>query len=242
MGKTERNGVDPQELIDRYGADTARLFVMFASPPEQTLEWNNAGVEGANRFLRRLWKFAARNAETIDSAPARKPVRGSAPALRHEVHSVLRQVSYDYERMQYNTVVSGAMKLLNALEGFEPGEDAASRAVLREGFSVLLRALYPVCPHIAQALWTDLGYAAASGELLDAAWPAVDEDALVQDEIELVLQVAGKTRGAIRVPADADNAAIEKIALAAPEFVRFGEGRPARKVVVVKGRLVNVVV
>ena len=116
MGKTERNGVDPQDLIDRYGADTARLFVMFASPPEQTLDWNNAGVEGANRFLKRLWKFAARHADTIDSAPARQPARGGAPALRHEIHSVLRQVSYDYERMQYNTVVSGAMKLLNALE------------------------------------------------------------------------------------------------------------------------------
>ena len=134
------------------------------------------------------------------------------------------------------------MKLLNALEAFEPGADPGAQAGLREGFSVLLRALYPVCPHITHALWTSLGYAQKSGELLDAPWPAVDEDALVQDEIELVLQVAGKTRGAIRVPADADNAAIEKIALAAPEFARFGEGRPAKKVVVVKGRLVNVVV
>jgi len=245
MSKSKNNGVDPQALIDRYGADTARLFVMFASPPEQTLEWNDAAVEGAHRFLRRVWSFGAKHAEALRGAadtPAGLVLGAAAKALRREVHVQLRQVSYDYERMQYNTVVSGAMKLLNALEGFEPGEDAASRAVLREGFSVLLRALYPVCPHIAQALWSDIGYAAASGELLDAAWPAVDEGALVQDEIELVLQVAGKTRGAIRVPADADNAAIEKIALAAPEFARFGEGRPAKKVVVVKGRLVNVVV
>jgi leucyl-tRNA synthetase len=126
MGKTERNGVDPQDLIDRYGADTARLFVMFAAPPEQSLDWNNAGVEGANRFLKRLWKFAARHADTIDSAPGRQPARGGAPALRHEIHSVLRQVSYDYERMQYNTVVSGAMKLLNALET-HAGEGASHR-------------------------------------------------------------------------------------------------------------------
>jgi leucyl-tRNA synthetase len=249
MSKSKNNGVDPQALIDRYGADTARLFVMFASPPEQTLEWNDAAVEGAHRFLRRVWGFGAKHAQALGAAadtPAGLALSAPAKALRREVHVLLRQISYDYERMQYNTVVSGAMKLLNALESFEPGADAgalaASHAVLREGFSVLLRALYPVCPHITHGLWAGLGYAAKSGELLDAPWPAVDEAALVQDEIELVLQVAGKTRGAIRVPADADNAAIEQIALAAPEFARFGEGRPAKKVVVVKGRLVNVVV
>src|SRR5262249_8336612 len=220
-----------------------RLFVMFASPPEQTLEWNDAGVEGAHRFLKRVWGFGAKNAEGIKAAGKDfAALDEAAKALRREVHLVLKQISYDYERMQYNTVVSGAMKLLNALEGFDPGTDAASAAVLREGFSVLLRALYPACPHITQALWTEIGYASTGGELLDAGWPEVDEAALVQDEIELVLQVAGKTRGAIRVPASADNAAIEVIALAAPEFVRFSEGKPAKKVVVVKGRLVNVVV
>ncbi|MDQ6638819.1 MAG: leucine--tRNA ligase, partial [Pseudomonadota bacterium] len=178
MGKTERNGVDPQDIIDRHGADTARLFVMFAAPPEQTLDWNNAGVEGANRFLKRLWKFAARHAEAIDSAPARKPARGLAPVLRHEIHSVLRQVSYDYERMQYNTVVSGAMKLLNALES-HAGEGAAA-APLREGFGILLRVLYPVCPHTTWALWNELGFATEHASLLDAPWPQVDESALAQ--------------------------------------------------------------
>jgi leucyl-tRNA synthetase len=245
MSKSKNNGVDPQALIDRYGADTARLFVMFASPPEQTLEWNDAAVEGAHRFLRRVWGFGAKHAQAISAAadtPAGLALAAPAKALRREVHVLLKQISYDYERMQYNTVVSGAMKLLNALEGFEPGADAGAHAVLREGFSVLLRALYPVCPHLTHGLWDALGYARQAGDLLDAPWPAVDEAALVQDEIELVLQVAGKTRGAIRVPADADNAAIERIALAAPEFARFGEGRPAKKVVVVKGRLVNVVV
>jgi leucyl-tRNA synthetase len=241
MGKTERNGVDPQDLIDRYGADTARLFVMFASPPEQSLDWNNAGVEGANRFLKRLWKFAARHADTIDSAPGRRPARGSAPALRHEIHSVLRQVSYDYERMQYNTVVSGAMKLLNALES-HAGQGPVAAAPLREGFGILLRVLYPVCPHTTWTLWNELGFAADHGPLLDAPWPLVDESALAQDEIELMLQVNGKLRGSIRVPAKADRAHIEAAALATPEFAKYGEGRAVRKVVVVPGRLVNVVV
>ncbi|MBN8489107.1 MAG: leucine--tRNA ligase [Burkholderiales bacterium] len=243
MSKSKNNGVDPQELIDRYGADTARLFVMFASPPEQTLEWNDAGVEGAHRFLKRVWAFGAKNAEALSAAAdVGTDLRADAKALRREVHLVLKQVSYDYERMQYNTVVSGAMKLLNALEAFKSDGSAGDAAVLREGVSVLLRALYPACPHITHALWLDLGYAARLGELLDAPWPQVDEAALVQDEIELVLQIGGKMRGSVKVPAGADKAAIEAAALASPEFAKFSEGQPAKKVVVVPGRLVNIVV
>jgi leucyl-tRNA synthetase len=243
MSKSKNNGVDPQELIDKYGADTARLFVMFASPPEQTLEWNDAGVEGAHRFLKRVWGFGARNAALLKAAGALPAgPRDETKALRREVHSVLRQVSHDYERMQYNTVVSGAMKLLNALEAFKPDGSAGDAAALREGFSVLLRVLYPACPHITHGLWAALGYTSESGDLLDAPWPAVDEAALVQDQIELVLQISGKMRGAIRVPAAADKATIEAAALAAPEFAKFAEGKPAKKVIVVPGRLVNVVV
>jgi len=247
MSKSKNNGVDPQALIDRYGADTARLFVMFASPPEQTLEWNDSGVEGAHRFLKRVWAFGVKNGEAVKAAAdsvAGLELTGPAKALRREVHVLLKQITYDYERMQYNTVVSGAMKLLNALEGFEGGGagDAGSAAVLREGLSVLLRALYPACPHITQGLWTDLGYAAQGRQLLDAGWPAVDESALVQDEIEMVLQVLGKTRGNVRVPASADKAAIEAAALASPEAQRWMDGKPAKKVVVVPGRLVNIVV
>ena len=245
MSKSKNNGVDPQDLIDRYGADTARLFVMFASPPEQTLEWNDAGVEGAHRFLKRVWSFAAGHAATLQRATAgdlsAAPLRAEAKALRREVHLVLRQVSYDYERMQYNTVVSGCMKLLNALEAFKPDGSDGDAAVLCEGTSVLLRALYPACPHLTSVLWRDLGLEEAAGDLLDAPWPEVDEAALVQDEIELVLQVNGKTRGAIRVPASADRAAIEALAAASPETARFTEGRPPKKVIVVPGRLVNVV-
>ena len=235
MGKTERNGVDPQEQIDRYGADTARLFVMFASPPEQTLDWNNAGVEGANRFLKRLWKFGVKHADAIGAAAGKKA--GGSSALRHEIHAVLKQVSYDYERMQYNTVVSGAMKLLNALEA-HASEDAAN---LREGFGILLRALYPVCPHTTWVLWAELGYDRELGALVDAPWPAVDERALVQDEIELALQINGKLRGTIRVAAATPRAGIEAAALAAPEFARFSDGAPVKRVIVVPGRLVNIV-
>ncbi|MFM1854880.1 MAG: hypothetical protein RLZ83_189, partial [Pseudomonadota bacterium] len=245
MSKSKNNGVDPQELIDRYGADTARLFVMFASPPEQTLEWNDAGVEGAHRFLRRVWAWAARHEAMLQRATAGDlqgaSMRPQARALRREVHLVLRQVSYDYERMQYNTVVSGCMKLLNALEGHTPDGSDGDAAVLCEGLSVLLRALYPACPHLSCALWESLGYARRVGDLLDAPWPQVDEAALQQDEVDLVLQVNGKTRGSIRVPADADRANIESLAASSAEVARFAEGRPVRKVVVVPGRLVNVV-
>lgn len=242
MSKSKNNGVDPQALIDQYGADTARLFVMFAAPPEQTLEWNDAAVEGAHRFLKRVWGFGAKHADAIKAAGKDFSALGDeAKALRREVHLVLKQVSYDYERMQYNTVVSGAMKLLNALEGFK-GTGAGDHAVIREGFSVLLRVIYPACPHITHALWVDLGLAAELGDLLDAAWPAVDEGALVQDQIELMLQVNGKLRGAIKVAAGADKAAIEAAALASPDFEKFSEGKAPKKVIIVPGRLVNLVV
>lgn len=155
---------------------------------------------------------------------------------------MLKQVDYDYQRMQYNTVVSGAMKMLNAIEDAAVGETAADAAIQTEAFGILLRTLYPAAPHITHALWRELGLQRVHGEIIDAPWPQVDEAALLQDEIELVLQIGGKLRGAIRVPAGADRASIEAAALATPEFARFGEGKPAKKVVVVPGRLVNVVV
>jgi leucyl-tRNA synthetase len=246
MSKSKNNGVDPQELIDKYGADTARLFTMFASPPEQTLEWNDAGVEGAHRFLKRVWAFGAKHADDLSRATAGNfsgaVLRAEAKALRREVHLVLRQMSYDYERMQYNTVVSGCMKLLNALEAYASDGSDGDLAVLCEGSSVLLRALYPACPHITHELWVGLGFGRAVGSLLDAPWPQVDEAALVQDEIELVLQVNGKTRGNVRVGAKAERADIEAAAVASPDFAKFAEGRAPKKIIVVPGRLVNVVV
>ena len=244
MSKSKNNGVDPQELIDTMGADTARLFTMFASPPEQTLEWNDAGVEGAHRFVKRVWNFGAKHTDALKAAGAvvQAELSAEAKALRREVFVILKQISYDYERMQYNTVASGAMKLLNALEAHK-GTSPQDLAVLREGYGVLLRGLYPACPHLTHVLWEDLGYAARDGgDLLDAPWPQVVEAALVQDEIELMLQVNGKLRGSIKVSPSADKAAIEATALANEDFLKFAEGKAPKKVVIVPGRLVNIVV
>jgi leucyl-tRNA synthetase len=246
MSKSKNNGIDPQDLIEKYGADTARLYTMFTAPPEATLEWNDSAVEGSYRFLRRLWGFAHKHRATLQGATARNLSAASlgpgAKALRRDLHLVLRQISYDYERMQYNTVVSGCMKLLNALEGFHPESNDGDAAALTEGLSLLLRSLYPVCPHITEALWAELGYAQAAGSLLDAPWPQVDEAALVQDEIELMLQVNGKLRGSIRVPAQADRSTIESLAVASEAFTKQAAGATPKKVIVVPGRLVNVVI
>ncbi|MBH1978219.1 MAG: leucine--tRNA ligase [Comamonadaceae bacterium] len=252
MSKSKNNGVDPQDLIEKYGADTARLYTMFTSPPEATLEWNDAAVEGSYRFLRRVWNFGFKLA-AMDGVAASASVAGAtslkdvnfgkeAKALRLEIHTVLKQVDYDYQRMQYNTVVSGAMKMINALEDFKALDCAGAQVALIEGFGILLRCLYPATPHIAHGLWSQLGYAQHLGDLLDAPWPQVAPDALVQDEIELVLQVNGKLRGAIQVPAQADKAEIERIAVASEAFVAHAGGAAPKRVIVVPGRLVNVVV
>ncbi|SFC20982.1 leucyl-tRNA synthetase [Polaromonas sp. OV174] len=248
MSKSKNNGVDPQDLIEKYGADTARLYTMFTSPPEATLEWNDAGVEGSYRFLRRVWNFGVK-LNAIDLGAGGEGGTGAAAtlgkevkALRLEVHNVLKQIDYDYQRMQYNTVVSGGMKLLNALEDFKGELSGEAVAALREGLGILLRCLYPATPHLAHALWSELDYAAQFGELLDAPWPEVDPSALVQDEIELMLQINGKLRGSVTVPAGADKAAIEAAALLSEAFLKQAAGAPAKKVIVVPGRLVNIVV
>jgi leucyl-tRNA synthetase len=243
MSKSKNNGVDPQSLIDRYGADTARLFVMFASPPEQTLEWSDAGVEGAHRFLRRVWAFGWLHQTTLRAGQALAPSTPLSPMaakLRLEIHSILKQADYDYQRMQYNTVVSAAMKMLNALES-APGDDTSSDAVRSEGFGILLRVLYPVVPHITYRLWKELGLNSTMGDLLDAPWPQVDPSALIQDSIELMLQINGKLRGSLTVTAQADKAAIETQALAHETVIRMAAGAAPKKIVVVPGRLVNVV-
>jgi len=240
MSKSKNNVVEPRDIIARYGADTARLFTMFAAPPEQSAAWSDSGVEGAYRFLRRLWEFARVQREGVLAAGDAKPeLNAAAKQLRFDVHSILKQISHDYERLQYNTVISGGMKLLKALEAYD---FSGNPALAREALDILLRVLQPVCPHITHSLWTELGFAAQHGDVLDVAWPAVDEAALVQDEIELVVQVNGKLRGNITVPKDADRAAIEKIALANPNVQKFLDNQPPKKVVVVPGRLVNLVV
>ena len=243
MSKSKNNGVDPQDLIEKYGADTARLYTMFTAPPEATLEWNDAAVEGSHRFLRRVWNFAFKQSVRAADTTSREIVYSKvAKALRREIHAIFKQVDYDYQRMQYNTVVSGAMKMLNALEDFADDGSAGSQAALREGLGILLRAIYPATPHLTHALWGDLGYSAELGDLLDAPWPKADEAALQQDEIELVLQINGKLRGAIVVPAAASREQIERIAIDSEVFQKLAGGQAIKKVVIVAGRLVNVVV
>ncbi len=241
MSKSKNNGIDPQAIIDQYGADTARLFTMFASPPEQTLEWSGAGVEGAHRFLRRVWNYAQSHAAELDPVLSVSATDDAAiKTLRLEMHKLLQQADHDYSRLQYNTVVSASMKMLNLLEATTLPPEPASRAALGECVSIFLRVLYPVAPHLTHALWTALGYAQAHGDLLDAPWPRVDGNALEQSHIELMIQVNGKLRGKITIAKSADKASIESAALNDENVKKFVEGVP-KKIIIVPGKLVNIV-
>jgi leucyl-tRNA synthetase len=243
MSKSKNNGVDPQSLIEQYGADTARFFMMFAAPPEQTLEWSDAGVEGAYRFLRRVWSFGHLFATEIrpQIGAQRNLANTKLPeklaAFRREIHLLLKQANYDLGKQQFNTVASATMKMLNAIEK-APRQGAVAAEVIEECFGILLRVLSPLTPHISHALWLQLGY---GDDILAAAWPEPLDAALVQDEIELMLQVNGKLRGSLRVPADAAKDVIEAAAVAHEAAVKFMEGKVPKKVVVVPGRLVNIV-
>ncbi|MCB1774324.1 MAG: class I tRNA ligase family protein, partial [Gammaproteobacteria bacterium] len=231
MSKSKNNGVDPQTLIDRYGADTVRLYTMFTAPPEQSLEWSDEGVEGAHRFIKRLWALAAKLADAPDTGESSAT---DDAATRREVHSALQKALFDYERQQFNTVVSACMTMVNALNKL----DASAVATLREGVGIILRLLAPIAPHVTHALWRDLGF---GDDILHAGWPVVDEDALVSATVEYVVQVNGKMRGRIEVAADADRDAIEQAALANENVQRFTEGQAIRKVIVVPNKLINVV-
>jgi len=244
MSKSKNNVVEPKEVIAKFGADTARAFVMFAGPPDQSAAWSDSGAEGVYRFLRRLWSHAHAQRALVTAAPMLDGIAlgGDLKTLRREIHAHLKQADFDYSRMQYNTVVSAAMKMLNAIEDARLDDSAAASAVLRESLSILLRTLYPIAPHITHALWIELGYAAEMGEILDAPWPQADAAALQQDEIELVVQVNGKLRSTIRVPAAADKGAIEQAAMANAGVQKYVAGQTVKRVVVVPGKLVNVVV
>ena len=241
MSKSKNNVVEPGSFIQRFGADTARAFVMFAGPPDQSAPWSDSSAEGVHRFLKKLWAFCYQNRERIATAPllAAAALDSELKKLRHQLHAFLHQAQFDFQRIQYNTVVSATMKMLIALDtaAGHPG----SAALLREGVSILLRTLYPMTPHVTHVLWVELGYAKELGDLLDAPLPQPAEDALRQDELELVVQVNGKVRGRIIVPADADEAAIKAAALA-NEHVRKFVDKPIRKVIYVPGKLINIVV
>ncbi|MCU7917785.1 MAG: leucine--tRNA ligase [Candidatus Thiodiazotropha sp. (ex Epidulcina cf. delphinae)] len=237
MSKSKNNGVDPQTLIDRYGADTVRLYTMFTSPPDQSLEWNDEGVEGAYRFLKRLWALAEANqarlaAKEVGDALLAEPQK----TARRELHELLKKALYDYDRQRFNNVVSACMGMVNIL--YRLGDSEADRAVLKEGLSLVLRLLAPIAPHISHLLWRELAY---GDEILESDWPQSDEAALKQESLPYVVQVNGKVRATIQVPADADKSAVESIALENDNVQRFiGEGR-VRKVIVVPNKLVNVV-
>jgi leucyl-tRNA synthetase len=242
MSKSKNNVVEPGAFIERFGADTARAFVMFAGPPDQSAPWSDASAEGVHRFLRRLWAFCYEQRERVRTAPplSAAPLDSASKKIRHEIHSTLQQALFDYQRMQYNTVVSATMKMLNALDAAKA--QPSGTAVLREGLSILLRTLYPIAPHITHALWVDLGFASELGDLLDAPMPQPLADALRQDELELVVQVNGKLRSRVTIAAGAAEEAIKAAALADEQVKKFVGDKPVRKVIVVPGKLVNIVV
>jgi leucyl-tRNA synthetase len=237
MSKSKKNVVDPDGLINRFGADTARLFSLFAAPPEKDLEWNEQGVEGCYRFLNRVWRAVFDNLPIIQEKNPDGEIGAEAKILRRQTHRTIKKVTEDIDgRFHFNTAISAIMELVNAIYSFKDKEGAPE--VLREGLETVVRLLAPFVPHIAEELWISLGHQAP---LEASGWPIWDEAALVEDEILIVVQVNGKVRGKITVPADADEEFVRTAALDDENVQRFLEGKSVRKVVVVPGRLVSVV-
>ena len=240
MSKSKNNGVDPQAMVDKYGADTVRLYMMFTSPPDQKLEWSDSAVEGAFRFLKKLWKLVYQHArDAAPGAPDASSLDGEQRALRRKVHETIAKVSDDVgRRYTFNTAIAATMELVNALAK-SGDESEQGRAVMREGLDAVVLMLAPIVPHAAHVLWRALGHETA---VIDERWPVADESALERDAIDLVVQVNGKLRGHISVSKSADRKTIESEALENPNVQRFVEGRTIRKLIVVPGKLVNVVV
>ncbi len=236
MSKSKNNGVDPQHLIDRYGADTVRLYTMFTAPPDQSLEWSDDGVEGAYRFLRRLWNLAASRAEHIREASDATEFTARQKNVRRDIHTALKKALFDFERQQFNTVVSACMTMVNSMNKLQ--DSPADAIILRESMSILLRLLAPIAPHISHQLWLDLGY---GDDILQGGWPELDESALEQDSIEYVVQVNGKLRARIRITIGADEQVVEQAALANENVQRFIGDARVRKVIVVPDKLVSIV-
>ncbi|HKK15849.1 MAG TPA: class I tRNA ligase family protein, partial [Gammaproteobacteria bacterium] len=240
MSKSRGNTVDPQAMIDKYGADTVRLFIMFAAPPEQSLEWSDTAVEGAFRFLKRLWKITTQHAETYSTVSLDTTgITNEQKDLRRKIHQTIDKVNDDVgRRYTFNTAIAAVMELLNALSRAENITDN-DRAIMQEGLETTVLLLAPIVPHICDALWHILGH---DGMIIDASWPSADKAALVCDETQLIVQVNGKLRARIMVPADADKNTLEELALADDNVRRFVEQGTIKKTIVVPGRLVNIVV
>lgn len=240
MSKSKNNGVDPEHLVSRYGADTVRLFTMFAAPPEQSLEWSDSGVEGSFRFLRRLWRQVFLHRQALDKIPSPPDdLTEAQKTLRRQVHETLRKVTDDMGRRQtFNTAIAANMELLNAVSRFEDPSEAG-QWIRQEALERITQMLSPIVPHITQQLWEALGHATL---LATSPWPKVDETALVQDAVELVIQINGKLRGRLRVPVNASPEEIEALALGDTDIQRHLSGAAPKKVIVVKGKLINLVV
>ncbi|WP_085586001.1 MULTISPECIES: leucine--tRNA ligase [unclassified Pseudomonas] len=239
MAKSKNNGVDPQSMIDQFGADTCRLFMMFASPPDMSAEWSDSGVEGSHRFLKRVWRLA--QAHIVQGLPGKLEVAAlndEQKAVRRSIHQAIKQASHDVgQNHKFNTAIAQVMTLMNVLEKAAQGTEQ-DRALIHEGLETVTLLLAPITPHISHDLWNRLGHA---GPVIDAAWPALDESALVQDSLTLVIQVNGKLRGQIEMPASATREEIEAAARANENVLRFVDGLTIRKVIVVPGKLVNIV-
>lgn len=240
MSKSRGNTVDPQAMIDKYGADTVRLFIMFAAPPEQSLEWSDSAVEGAYRFLKRLWKITMEHAgENSGTRPDPASLTGAQKDLRRKIHQTIAKVNDDIgRRYTFNTAIAAVMELINALSKSDDST-ANGRAILHEGLETAVLLLAPIVPHICDALWQELGH---DGMIIDADWPVAEKEALASDELQLIVQVNGKLRARIMVPADADKHTLEELALADENVRRFVEQGTVQKTIVVPGRLVNIVV
>jgi len=240
MSKSKNNGIDPQAMVEKFGADTVRLFSMFAAPPEQSLEWSEAGVEGMARFLRRFWREVTTHAAGPDHAvvdPA--ALDAGQKALRRQLHETIQKVGDDVgRRHSFNTAIAALMELLNALGKFDDHSEQG-RAVRHEALEAMVLLLNPVVPHVSHALWQVLGHPAEVLE--DQPWPKADEAALVRDSLTLAVQVNGKLRGTIEIAAGASKEQAEQLALAHPNVIAFMEGQSVRKVIVVPGKIVNIV-
>lgn len=240
MSKSKGNTVDPQPLIDKYGADTVRLFMMFASPPEQSLEWKDEGVEGAYRFLKRLWKFAS-----IHINKGKSPKLNNASMtdtqrqLRRKIHMTINKVNDDIgRRYTFNTAIAAVMEMINALSRSELKNDN-DHAIMQEGVETAVLLLSPIVPHITDAIWIKLGHTEA---LIDAAWPKSDPTVLEKSEVEMVIQVNGKLRGKITVAKDASQKQIENQAVEDEKVKKNIAGKTIKKIIVIPERLVNIVV
>jgi leucyl-tRNA synthetase len=239
MAKSKNNGVDPQSMIDQYGADTCRLFMMFASPPDMSLEWSDSGVEGSHRFLRRVWRLAQSHVtQGLPAALDIATLNDEQKVIRRAIHQAIKQASQDVgQHHKFNTAIAQVMTLMNVLEK-APQASSQDRALLQEGLETVALLLAPITPHISHELWNQLGH---TTPVIDAGWPVLDQTALIQDTLQLVIQVNGKLRGHIEMPASATREEVEAAARINENVLRFIDGLTIRKVIVVPGKLVNIV-